>query len=92
MLASASRGALRAARTSLTELAAELPEAAGISSVSEGLFGVVRLLDSSGQLRRALGDPTTPAPAKESLLDSLLGSQLEPRAERRRQPALVEPA
>lgn len=82
MLASASRGALRAARTSLTELAAELPEAAGISSVSEGLFGVVRLLDGSGQLRRALGDPTTPASAKESLLDSLLGSQLEPLAMR----------
>ena len=82
MLASASRGALRSVRTSLTELAAELPEAAGISSVSEGLFAVVRLLDSSGQLRRALGDPTTPAPAKESLLDSLLGSQLEPLAMR----------
>jgi len=82
MLAAASRGALRTARTSLTELAAELPEAAGISSVSEGLFGVVRLLDRSGQLRRALGDPTTPAPAKESLLDSLLGSQLEPLAMR----------
>lgn len=82
MLASASRGALSAARTSLTELAAELPEAAGISSVSEGMFGVVRLLDRSGQLRRALGDPTTPAPAKESLLDSLLGSQLEPLAMR----------
>lgn len=82
MLASASRGALRAARTSLTELAAELPEAAGISSVSESLFGVVRLLDRSGQLRRALGDPTTPAAAKESLLDTLLGSQLEPLAMR----------
>lgn len=82
MLASASRGALRAARTSLTELAAELPEAADISNVSESLFGVVRLLDRSGQLRRALGDPTTPAAAKESLLDTLLGSQLEPLAMR----------
>ncbi len=82
MLASASRGALRAARTSLTGLAAELPDAAGIAGVSEGLFGVVRLLDRSGQLRRALGDPTTPRPAKESLLDSLLGSQLEPLAMR----------
>ena len=80
MLAAASRGALRAARTSLTELAAELPDAAGISSVSEGLFGVVRLLDRSGQLRRALGDPTTAREAKESLLDSLLGEQLEPLA------------
>jgi F-type H+-transporting ATPase subunit delta len=78
MLAAASRGALRTARTALTELAAELPDAAGISSVSEGLFGVVRLLDSTSQLRRALGDPTTPREAKESLLDSLLGEQLDP--------------
>ena len=77
MLAAASRGALRTARKSLTDLAAELPEAAGISSVSEGLFGVVQLLDGSGQLRRALGDPTTPGDAKASLLDSLLGDQLE---------------
>ena len=80
MLAAASRGALRTARTSLTDLASELPEAAGISGVSEGLFGVVRLLDRSGQLRRALGDPTTAREAKESLLDSLLGSQLDPLA------------
>src|SRR5689334_13872827 len=78
MLAAASRGALRTARKSLTDLAAELPDAAGISGVSEGLFGVVQLLDRSGQLRRALGDPTTPGQAKESLLDSLLGSQLDP--------------
>jgi F-type H+-transporting ATPase subunit delta len=77
MLASASRGALRAARTSLTDLAAELPEAAGIANVSEGLFSVVQLLDRSGQLRRALGDPTTPADAKESLLDALLIDQLD---------------
>ena len=78
MLAAASRGALRTARTSLTDLAAGLPDAAGISGVSEGLFGVVTLLDRSGQLRRALGDPTTPLPAKEKLLDTLLGSQLDP--------------
>jgi F-type H+-transporting ATPase subunit delta len=77
MLAAASRGALRTVRTSLTDLAADLPDAAGISSVSEGLFGVVSLLDRSGQLRRALGDPTTPAAAKESLLDSLLIDQVD---------------
>jgi F0F1-type ATP synthase delta subunit len=77
MLAAASRGALRTARKSLTDLAAELPDAAGIAGVSEGLFGVVRLLDTSGQLRRALGDPTTASQAKESLLDSLLGEQLD---------------
>jgi F-type H+-transporting ATPase subunit delta len=78
MLAAASRGALRTARTSLTDLAAELPDAAGIAGVSEGLFAVVRLLDGSGQLRRALGDPTTPAATKSALLDDLLGNQLDP--------------
>ncbi|MBK5308188.1 MAG: F0F1 ATP synthase subunit delta [Frankiaceae bacterium] len=77
MLAAASRGALRTARKSLTDLAAELPEAAGIASVSEGLFSVVQLLDRSGQLRRALGDPTTAADAKASLLDALLIDQLD---------------
>jgi F-type H+-transporting ATPase subunit delta len=77
MLAAASRGALRTARTSLTDLAAELPEGAGLSSVSEGLFGIVQLLDRSGQLRRALGDPTTAREAKESLLDALLIDQLD---------------
>jgi F0F1-type ATP synthase delta subunit len=82
MLAAASRGALRTVRKSLTDLAAELPDAAGISGVSEGLFGVVRLLDQSGQLRRALGDPTTARAAKESLLDDLIGEQLDPLAMR----------
>jgi F-type H+-transporting ATPase subunit delta len=82
MLAAASRGALRTARKSLTDLAAELPEAAGIGGVSEGLFGVVGLLDRSGQLRRALGDPTTAQEAKSGLLDSLLGDQLDPLAMR----------
>jgi F-type H+-transporting ATPase subunit delta len=62
----------------LTDLAAEVPEAAGITGVSEGLFGVVRLLDRSGQLRRALGDPTTATEVKARLLDALLGEQLDP--------------
>ena len=78
MLAAASRGALASSRTRLTELAAGLPEAAGIGGVADGLFAVVRLLDGAGQLRRTLADPTTPADAKGSLLDSLLGSQLDP--------------
>ncbi len=78
MLAAASREALAASRDRLTELAAGLPGAAGIEGVADGLFAVVRLLDSSGQLRRTLADPTTPARNKEELLDSLLGSQLEP--------------
>jgi F-type H+-transporting ATPase subunit delta len=78
MLAAASREALVAARARLTDLAAGLPDAAGIGGVADGLFAVVRLLDTSGQLRRTLADPTTHARNKNDLLDSLLGSQLEP--------------
>ena len=78
MLAAASREALAAPRARLTELSAGLPDAAGIAGVADGLFAVVRLLDTSGQLRRTLADPTTPARNKNELLDSLLGSQLEP--------------
>ena len=78
MLAAASREALAAARSRLTDLAAGLPEAAGIGGVADGLFAVVRLLDTSGQLRRTLADPTTPARNKNDLLDNLLGSQLDP--------------
>ena len=78
MVAAASRGALATERTRLTELASGLPEAAGIGGVADGLFAVVRLLDSSGQLRRTLADPTTAAASKNDLLDNLLGSQLDP--------------
>ncbi len=62
--------------------AADLPGSAGLAGVSDGLFAVVRLLDRSGQLRRALGDPTTSRTAKEELLDQLLGSQLDTLAMR----------
>lgn len=78
MLAAASREASKATRTRLTELAAGLPEAAGIAGVADGLFAVVRLLDGAGQLRRTLADPTTAPDSKKALLDNLLGSQLEP--------------
>jgi len=78
MLAAASREALASAQARLTDLAAGLPDAAGIAGVADGLFAVVRLLDGAGQLRRTLADPTTPAQAKNALLDNLLGSQLDP--------------
>ena len=76
----ASRTALAAARERLTALSADLPGAAGISGAADGLLAVVRLLDREGSLRRTLGDPTTPAPAKQDLLDGLLGRQIDPLA------------
>ena len=74
----ASRDALAAAKDQLTALRGD----AGLAAAGEGLLSVVRLLDRETRLRRTLGDATTPAAAKESLLDSLLGSQLDGTAMR----------
>lgn len=76
----ASRDALVAARARLTALSGSLPQAAGVDGIAEGLFGIVRLLDREGHLRRTLGDPTTPASAKAQLLQALFGGQLDPLA------------
>lgn len=73
----ASRAALAEVRGQLSALAAELPDAAAVGGIAEGLFAVVRLLDREGSLRRSLADPTTPFDAKERLLDGLLGEQLD---------------
>ncbi|MGB8652831.1 MAG: F0F1 ATP synthase subunit delta [Mycobacteriales bacterium] len=73
----ASREALTSVRERLTALRAELPDAAGVGSIAEGLFAVVRLLDREGNLRRTLGDPALQAQAKEQLLDGLLGGQVD---------------
>ena len=74
----ASRAALAEVRRELSALVADLPDAAGVGVIAEGLFAVVRLLDREGSLRRSLADPTTPFDAKERLLDGLLGEQLDP--------------
>ncbi len=73
----ASREALHQVRERLTALRGELPDAAGMSTVAEGLFSVVRLLDQEGNLRRTLGDPALEAQAKEQLVDGLFASQLD---------------
>ena len=78
----ASREALATTRDSLTALRSELPDAAGLGTVADGLLAVVRLLDRETSLRRTLGDPTVPAAAKGQLLDGLLGSQVAPLAMR----------
>lgn len=72
-----SREALASVRGRLTALRAESPDAAGISSVAEGLFSVVRLLDREGNLRRTLGDAALAPDAKQALVVGLLGSQLD---------------
>lgn len=74
----ASREALASVRERLTALRAELPDAAGLGTVAEGLFGVVRLLDRENNLRRTLGDPALDAQAKRDLVTGLLGQQVQP--------------
>ena len=69
----ASRDALAAVRSQLTELRG----ASDLGTAGEGLLAVVRLLDRETSLRRSLADPTTSAEAKGALLDALLGSQLD---------------
>ncbi|MCU1602950.1 MAG: synthase subunit delta [Frankiales bacterium] len=69
----ASRDALAVAREQLAATRGDLD----LAAAGEGLLSVVRLLDRETQLRRTLGDPTTDAQAKDALLDSLLGSQLD---------------
>ena len=71
-----SREALVTVRSRLT-MAADGADAASLATAAEGLFAAVVLLDREGGLRRTLGDPTTDAVAKDALLDSLLGSQLD---------------
>jgi F-type H+-transporting ATPase subunit delta len=79
-MAGASREALSAVRQRLTSLRAELPDAAGITGVAEGLLSVVQLLDREGNLRRTLGDPALPASAKGALVEGLLANQVDPLA------------
>jgi F-type H+-transporting ATPase subunit delta len=79
-MAGASREALTSVRGRLTSLRAELPDAAGITGIAEGLLSVVQLLDREGNLRRTLGDPALPGQAKADLVSGLLGGQLDPLA------------
>lgn len=74
----ASREALATVRQALTALRSEQPDAAGMTSVAEGLLAVVALLDREGSLRRTLGDPTLDSGAKGQLLDGLLRNQIGP--------------
>ncbi|MCW2598579.1 MAG: synthase subunit delta [Frankiales bacterium] len=79
----ASRQALVAVRERLTAVRTELADSggsAGLGSIAEGLFAVVRLLDREGHLRRTFGDPSLDRRAKEQLADELLGGQLDPLA------------
>lgn len=73
-----SREALKTAQASFEEQFGSLPDGAGSSDVSEGLFAVAALLDREPALRRALTDPASTPDGRRGLVDSLFGGKLPP--------------
>lgn len=74
----ASRDALKRVLASFEQLIGALPDGAGSSDVSEGLYAVAALLDREPSLRRALTDPASSPAGRQALVDQLLGQQLAP--------------
>lgn len=73
----ASREALVVARAALARVSADGADPAALTAAAEGLFAVVGLLDREGVLRRAIGDPTTTAHARDAMLDRLLAGKVD---------------
>jgi F-type H+-transporting ATPase subunit delta len=71
-----SREAYRAALARFDESIGALPDGAGSTEVSDGLYAVADLLDREPSLRRALTDPASSPASRQQLVDSLLGAQL----------------
>jgi F-type H+-transporting ATPase subunit delta len=69
----ASRESLATVREQLTALRGD----GSLPAVGEDLLGVVQLLDREGNLRRTLGDASLPGPARASLVEGLLGGQVD---------------
>ena len=74
----ASRDALKRALASFDATIGELPDGAGSTEVSDGLYAVAALLDREPSLRRALTDPASSPDSRKALVDRLLGGQLAP--------------
>ncbi len=74
----ASRDALKNTLARFEEQLGSLPDGAGSSDVSEGLYAVAALLDREPSLRRALTDPASSPDSRRALVDGLLAAQLPP--------------
>ena len=74
----ASRDSLKRALASYEQAFGTLPDGAGSSEVSEGLYAVAALLDREPSLRRALTDPASSPASRRALVDQLLSRQLAP--------------
>jgi F-type H+-transporting ATPase subunit delta len=73
-----SREALKTSLASFEDKVGSLPDGAGSSSVSDGLYAVAGLLDREPSLRRALTDPASSPESRRALVQNLVGGQLEP--------------
>ena len=71
----ASRGSLAALRDRLSELTDDLDDA-GLSRLSDELFGVVSVLAGPGGVRRTLSDPAIDAARKEQFVDTLFAPRV----------------
>ena len=71
-----SRDALKRALERFEESIGALPDGAGSSEVSEGLYAVAGLLDREPSLRRAFADPASSPASRKQLAQGLLGDQL----------------
>ena len=74
----ASRDSLKRALARFEESIGALPDGAGSSEVSEGLYAVAALLDREPSLRRAFADPASSPDSRVGLAQALLGEQLAP--------------
>ena len=76
MMRSASREALETLQEEQRSAVRPQAHASTLVTLAEELYAVAGVLVGSPQLRRMVGDPATPAPARVDILDGLIGSQL----------------
>ena len=76
MMHSASRQALESLQDEQQSAVGPQADAGTLITLAEELYAVAGLLVGNPQLRRTVGDPATPAPARASIIEGLLGSQV----------------
>ncbi|WP_375500923.1 F0F1 ATP synthase subunit delta [uncultured Jatrophihabitans sp.] len=76
MMHSASRQALEALQEEQRSAFGSEGQASALVTLAEELYAVAGLLVGSPQLRRMVGDPATPAPARVKIIEGLIGSQI----------------
>ena len=76
MMHSASRQALESLQEEQRNAVSTQADASTLTTLAQDLYAVADLLVGSPQLRRTVGDPATPAPARVSILQGLIASQI----------------